>query len=746
MLKAGVKPNEVTYIAVLLACSHVGMVDEGLKHFSSMYSDHKITPKMEHYACVVDLLGRSGSLDKAVEFIKSVPLKADALSTTIEGDVSYSQRLTTILLNEFNYLPWSRAITIALGGRSRLGVISGKDVNPDVTSPEYEAWLSKDQMVMSWILNSMERNIAEIFSYSESSKDLWKAVRDTYGNQNNSAHIFQIQLDIANLGQDGNTFLNLLGKLKGLWNELEVYRPHSVDPKILRKRHEDDQVFQLLASLARVYSANASLEKKPYKGKHSDMKCGHCNVPGHSVDRYWILHPELKPKFTKDKKWFIDKRHVTNPKAHMASHTTKSFSSSPVALLNEFANYLQEKHGQGGVQDEATSQGINKPVALLSKFSSFLSNSNCKSSQGILLAFMSALEFSNLHDFWIVDSGATDHISNKLTNVSDFIPFPNPSFVFVANGKGARVLGKGKIKLVSKSVESNVLYDPVTKRMIGEGFLINGLYYFFPDQKVSQDFQAYISPNNEHILWHRRLGHPSEYTFSKITPCLPKGMHDCESCHYSKSTRLPFNSSLSKTDQAFELIHSDVWGPFPCSLDGFKYFVTFIDDFSKKGYTCYDAIDGRLYVSRDVRFLERSPSPPSHNVTQEHEHSSQDSIERPPDNATQEHENSLQDSTSIKSSTNNSFPDTNDLQTEVPRRNPQRDRQPHAKMNDYVSYTTKYPIDDFLTYKKLSPSHAAFLTDLSNVHDPKTFQEAQSQDVWRKAMQEELVALVENKT
>ncbi|PWA65720.1 tetratricopeptide repeat (TPR)-like superfamily protein [Artemisia annua] len=79
MLKAGVKPNEVTYIAVLSACSHVGMVDEGLKHFSSMYSEHKITPKMEHYACVVDLLGRSGSLEKAVDFIESMPLKADAL-------------------------------------------------------------------------------------------------------------------------------------------------------------------------------------------------------------------------------------------------------------------------------------------------------------------------------------------------------------------------------------------------------------------------------------------------------------------------------------------------------------------------------------------------------------------------------------------------------------------------------------------------------------------------------------------
>ncbi|KAL8248057.1 hypothetical protein R6Q59_009273 [Mikania micrantha] len=79
MLEAGVKPNEVTYIAVLSACSHAGLVDEGLKHFSSMYSEHKVTPKMEHYACVVDILGRSGSLEKAIDFIDSMPFKADAL-------------------------------------------------------------------------------------------------------------------------------------------------------------------------------------------------------------------------------------------------------------------------------------------------------------------------------------------------------------------------------------------------------------------------------------------------------------------------------------------------------------------------------------------------------------------------------------------------------------------------------------------------------------------------------------------
>ncbi|XP_009760813.1 pentatricopeptide repeat-containing protein At3g49170, chloroplastic [Nicotiana sylvestris] len=79
MLGAGIKPNEITYIAVLSACSHVGLVEEGWKYFDSMSSDHRITPRMEHYACMVDLLSRSGSLEKAVQFIKSLPLNVDAL-------------------------------------------------------------------------------------------------------------------------------------------------------------------------------------------------------------------------------------------------------------------------------------------------------------------------------------------------------------------------------------------------------------------------------------------------------------------------------------------------------------------------------------------------------------------------------------------------------------------------------------------------------------------------------------------
>ncbi|OVA01955.1 Pentatricopeptide repeat [Macleaya cordata] len=79
MIKTGIKPNEVTYVAVLSACSHVGLVAEGWENFKSMEREHRISPRMEHFACMVDLLGRSGLLDEALDFIYTMPFQADSL-------------------------------------------------------------------------------------------------------------------------------------------------------------------------------------------------------------------------------------------------------------------------------------------------------------------------------------------------------------------------------------------------------------------------------------------------------------------------------------------------------------------------------------------------------------------------------------------------------------------------------------------------------------------------------------------
>lgn len=65
MQKSGVKPDHVTFVAVLSSCSHTGLVDEGLHYFDQMIFNYRITPRLEHYACMVDLLGRAGLLEKA---------------------------------------------------------------------------------------------------------------------------------------------------------------------------------------------------------------------------------------------------------------------------------------------------------------------------------------------------------------------------------------------------------------------------------------------------------------------------------------------------------------------------------------------------------------------------------------------------------------------------------------------------------------------------------------------------------
>ena len=153
------------------------------------------------------------------------------LPSVMEGEPNPNQQLGSVLLNEYNYLPWSRAVTIALGGRSKLGYINGHIKPVESSSKDYEAWQCKDQLVMSWLLNSMENQVAEIFSYSESSLELWESVKEMYWNQNNASRIFQIKRDLANLQQDGRSYVKLLGIMKGMWNELALYRPLTTDAK-----------------------------------------------------------------------------------------------------------------------------------------------------------------------------------------------------------------------------------------------------------------------------------------------------------------------------------------------------------------------------------------------------------------------------------------------------------------------------------------------------------------------------------
>lgn len=79
MINDGIKPNGVTFIGLLHACSHMGLINEGRRFFTIMTTDYGIIPQIEHYGCMVDLLSRAGLLQEAHEFIINMPIKTNGV-------------------------------------------------------------------------------------------------------------------------------------------------------------------------------------------------------------------------------------------------------------------------------------------------------------------------------------------------------------------------------------------------------------------------------------------------------------------------------------------------------------------------------------------------------------------------------------------------------------------------------------------------------------------------------------------
>ncbi|XP_010248175.1 PREDICTED: pentatricopeptide repeat-containing protein At5g06540 [Nelumbo nucifera] len=78
MLKTGITPRDITFTAVLSACSHGGLVDRGFQIFESMEREYEIEPRLEHYGCMVDILGRVGKLEEAEDFVRKMPMQPNA--------------------------------------------------------------------------------------------------------------------------------------------------------------------------------------------------------------------------------------------------------------------------------------------------------------------------------------------------------------------------------------------------------------------------------------------------------------------------------------------------------------------------------------------------------------------------------------------------------------------------------------------------------------------------------------------
>ncbi|KAJ7955463.1 Pentatricopeptide repeat [Quillaja saponaria] len=105
MENARVKPNEITFIAILSACSHVGLVEQGRWYFNHMESRYGIGPKIEHYGCMIDIMGRAGYIQEAKELVDMMPFEANAAiwgsllaASHVHGDAKLGEQALSYLI------------------------------------------------------------------------------------------------------------------------------------------------------------------------------------------------------------------------------------------------------------------------------------------------------------------------------------------------------------------------------------------------------------------------------------------------------------------------------------------------------------------------------------------------------------------------------------------------------------------------------------------------------------------------
>ncbi|KAJ4959685.1 hypothetical protein NE237_019595 [Protea cynaroides] len=100
-----VAPNTVTWLAVLSACSHSHLIEDGFRYFKEMSTDFGVKPSMKHYVCMVDMLGRAGHFPEALKFINDMPFQTNAQvwqallgAATVQGDTAVAELAAKCLI------------------------------------------------------------------------------------------------------------------------------------------------------------------------------------------------------------------------------------------------------------------------------------------------------------------------------------------------------------------------------------------------------------------------------------------------------------------------------------------------------------------------------------------------------------------------------------------------------------------------------------------------------------------------
>ena len=409
---------------------------------------------------------------------------------------------------------WKRAMTIALSTKSKLYFVDGSLARPAVGSPDLKKWTKCNDMVMSWILNVLSKNIADSIIYAKTARQMWVELEERFG-QINGAKLYQVKKEICTISQGAEDITSYFTKVKSLWDQLDdldeipICTCSSADKML--KREQNQKLLQFLMGLnddynsirgnilmmsplptiSQVYSMLVQEEKQReirssghFLGDSASLAVeaykptfAHKRRQENANSRFDKTEPRRagqsnlfcsyckKPGHSVDKCYrlhgFPPNFKFRNPtriaalvQTHDIDHTSDNqhTSVSVPGLTPEQSSQLMAL--LQNVQLNTEAQGINQAPS--SAFTSFAGITLHRYRQNLCL-LSSLVDWNNI---WIIDTGASDHMCHNKALFTAFFSLTTPIAVTLPNGKKEIVTHSGTVIVTQDLVLHGVFYIP----------------------------------------------------------------------------------------------------------------------------------------------------------------------------------------------------------------------------------------------------------------------------------------------
>ncbi|RVW52696.1 Retrovirus-related Pol polyprotein from transposon RE1 [Vitis vinifera] len=508
------------------------------------------------------------------------------------GNDSSPILITGHKLNGHNYLQWSQSVLLFICGKGKDEYLTGEAVMPETTEPGFRKWKIENSMIMSWLINSMNNDIGENFLLFGTAKDIWDAAKETYSSSENTSELFQVESALHDFRQGEQSVTQYYNTLTRYWQQLDLFETHSWkcsdDAATYRQIVEQKRLFKFflglnrelddvrgrimgikpLPSLREAFSEvrreesrkkvmmgskeqpaptldASALAARSFNSSGGDRQkrdrpwCDYCKKPGHYKETCWKLHGKPadwkpKPRFDRD------------GRAHVAANSESTSVPEPSPFNKEQMEMLQKLLSQVG-------SGSTTGVA-------FTAN------RGGMRP-------------WIVDTGASDHMTGDAAILQNYKPSNGHSSVHIADGSKSKIAGTGSIKLTKDLYLDSVLHVPnLDCNLLSISKLAHDLQCvtkFYPNLCVFQDLKSGKMIGSAELcsgLYLLSCGQFSTKSLKQVAYSL----------RFAKHTRTVYPQIPYKPSTVFSLVHSDVWGPSRIkNISGTRWFVTFVDDHTR---------------------------------------------------------------------------------------------------------------------------------------------------------------------